>query len=258
MKIAVCEDDAFEMKLICRNLEAALHHLAAKTELACFLSGEELLGRVRAGETYQLYLLDIMMAEGRDGIEIAKEICGLDLEPQIAFLTSSRDYAVEAFAVGAIHYLVKPVTKQAVQEILERWQINRAQEECLCVQSGREIRKFPKSQILYIKSRDRGVEIHMENRKWNSWVKAPFHIIEKELEQEARFARIARGCMVNLEHARRFDTAECFLVNGEALPVSRREHSKALNHYNDFLFWKMKQEGEDCARTAGTVPGRYC
>lgn len=258
MKIAVCEDDAFEMKMICKNLESALRNLPKKAELACFFNGEELLGTIRAGEIYQLYLLDIMLEEGRDGIEIAKEICALDVNPQIAFLTSSREYAVEAFSVGAIHYLVKPVTEQAVQAILGRWQISPAQEECLKVQSGREIRKFPKSQILYIKSRDRGVEIHMENRRWNSWVRAPFHILEKELEPEVAFVKIARGCIVNFKYVRRFDGAECFLINGEGLSVSRREHSKVVNRYNDFLFWKMKQEGNDCVRTAGNVPGRYC
>ncbi|MCI9083250.1 MAG: response regulator transcription factor [Lachnospiraceae bacterium] len=244
MKIAVCEDNVFEVKLIYRNLKFVLKDLAVAAEVMCFSNGEDLLDSVRKGEIYQLYVLDIMLGEGKNGISIAREICAWDERAQIAFLTGSREYAVEAFEIGAFHYLVKPVTEHAVRAIIERWHMREyVKEQCLELNYGREKRKFPQSQILYMRSRDRGVEVHMKHHKWDSWVKVPFHTVEEKICQSVSFAKIARGCIVNMEHVRRMDGGECFLSNGEILSISRREYSSVRNCYNDFLFWKMKQDG---------------
>lgn len=244
MKIAVCDDNVFEVKLIYRNLKFVLKDLAIAAEIVCFSSGEDLLASVQSGEIYQLYVLDIMLGEGKNGILTAREICASDDGAQIAFLTGSQEYAVEAFEIGAFHYLVKPVTEHAVRAIVERWhKRTKAMEECLEIRYGRENRKFPKSQILYMRSRDRGVEVHMKHHKWDSWMKVPFHIIEEKVDGSVSFVKIARGCIVNMEHVSRMDGGECFLSNGEVLSISRREYSSVRNCYNDFLFWKMKQDG---------------
>lgn len=131
MKIAVCDDDAFELKLIYRNLKLILSDLEITAEIVCFISGQELSERVLGGERYMLYLLDIMLEEGRDGISIAKEICTMDAEAKIAFLTGSREYAVEAFELGAVHYILKPVTERGVRAIVERWMQTGGKENAL-------------------------------------------------------------------------------------------------------------------------------
>jgi len=243
MKIAVCDDDAFELKLIYRNLKLILSDLEITAEIVCFISGQELSERVLGGERYMLYLLDIMLEEGRDGISIAKEICTMDAEAKIAFLTGSREYAVEAFELGAVHYILKPVTERGVRAIVERWMQTGGEGKCLAIRHGKEIRKFPRNQILYMKSKDRGIEIHMRHHKWDSWVKFPFHAIEEEMCDSVSFVKISRGCIVNLEHVSRMDCADCFLNNGEVLSISRREYSSVRNSYNEFLYWKMKRDG---------------
>ncbi|NBH14002.1 DNA-binding response regulator [Lachnospiraceae bacterium] len=244
MRIAVCDDDDFDLKLIYKNLKFVLKDLAILAEVVCFSNSGALFNSIRDEGSYQLYVLDLLCKQEREGLLTAREICRLDARAQIAFLTGSREYAVEAFELGAIHYLLKPVTEYALRAIVERWQMHSgASRECLEIPHGKEIRKFPKSQILYLRSRERGIEIHMNHHKWDSWVKFPFHKIEEEMCAAISFVKIARGCIVNMEYVSRLDFAECFLVNGEVLSVSRREYSSVRNKYNDFLFWKMKQEG---------------
>lgn len=245
MEIVICEDDLLERDMVYEKLRAVLGRLDIGTGIVRFSSGKELLTHVRNGRKFGLYILDILLDELESGIEVAKKIRMLDSEAQIAFLTSSREYAVEAFEVRAIHYLVKPVTEEGLLSVVERWhRETNKQEEYLELQDGKEMRKFPVSQILYIRSSDRGIEIHMKQRKWDAWMNSPFHKAEQKVEDMPCFARIARGCIVNLWHICRIDYPECILTNGETLTISRREQNQVMNSYNDFLFWKMEQEGE--------------
>lgn len=244
MKVAVCEDDMHERKMVQEAMKGCLEELSVEAEVKYFSSGEQLLETIHREGIYHLYLLDIVLEDDKNGIEIAKELRRHNPDAMIAFLTSNREYAIEAFEVGAIHYLVKPVTKKAVREILERWQLRSAQQtDCLEIQNGRETRKFVKSQILYIRSRDRGIEIHMRLHKWDSWVKYSFRDIEEEVKSMPQFVRIARGFLVNLDNVQSIDFTECTLINGEVVSISRREQGEVMNKYNDYLFYKMEQEG---------------
>jgi len=245
MKLAVCEDDLLELEDMRKKLKEVLKAASIEAEIVCFSSGDKLLTQIRNGKTYNLYILDILLENEENGIVVAREIRKSDPEAQIAFFTHSREYAIDAFEVQAIHYLVKPVTKENLQSVIDRWRReNHNQEECLEIQSGKETRKFPVSQILYVKSSDRGIEIHMKQHKWDAWVKSPFHVVEHEVEPMPQFTRIARGCIVNMEYINRIEYMECVLKNGEILSISRREQSHVMNSYNDFLFWKMEQSEE--------------
>ncbi|HEY9091317.1 LytTR family DNA-binding domain-containing protein [Parasphingorhabdus sp.] len=70
-----------------------------------------------------LLLLDIAMP-GMDGLEVAKKLASLSLSPAIIFVTAFDKFAVEAFGVAAIDYLLKPVESDrlslAISRVLER------------------------------------------------------------------------------------------------------------------------------------------
>lgn len=243
MRIVVCEDDIHERKVIQEVMKESFAEMSVEIEVRYFFDGEHLLESVYQGEKYDLYLLDIVLGHGRNGVETAQELRKHNPEAMIIFLTNSKEYAIEAFEVGAIHYLIKPVTKETIREILERWRLRTDQQtDCLEIPDGKEIRKFVKSQILYIRSRDRGIEIHLKSHKWDAWVKYPFGEIEKKLEALPQFARIARGFLVNMDNVQKIDFQECTLINGKNLLISRREQREVMNKYNDYLFFKMEQE----------------
>ncbi|MBN2878919.1 MAG: response regulator transcription factor [Clostridia bacterium] len=63
--------------------------------------------------------LDIEMP-GINGIELAKKIAKLDFEIQIVFVTAYEQYALKAFEVAAIHYLLKPITMDKIEEAIQR------------------------------------------------------------------------------------------------------------------------------------------
>ncbi len=74
-----------------------------------------------------ILLLDIRMP-GLDGMEVAARLSKLSSPPAIIFCTAYDSYAIQAFDVQAIAYLLKPVRKQALAEALARaGRINRVQ-----------------------------------------------------------------------------------------------------------------------------------
>jgi DNA-binding LytR/AlgR family response regulator len=68
---------------------------------------------------YDVVFLDIQMS-GITGIDLAGELRSLKNPPQIVFVTAYNDYAVDAFAVGAVDYLVKPIEEGRLRETVSR------------------------------------------------------------------------------------------------------------------------------------------
>lgn len=92
--------------------------------------GDEVL-KACAEDTPDLVLLDIRMP-GMDGLEAAQQLAALDNPPAIVFCTAFDQYAIDAFQVQAIAYLLKPVRREALAEALDRARrLNRVQLESL-------------------------------------------------------------------------------------------------------------------------------
>lgn len=88
----------------------------------------ELVGTALDGETAlrlaeqvkpDVLLLDISMP-GMDGIEVARALGGSSVDPAIVFVTAFDNFAVAAFDVAAVDYLMKPVAEDRLARALER------------------------------------------------------------------------------------------------------------------------------------------
>ena len=66
-----------------------------------------------------MVFLDIEMP-GLNGIELARKIANVDPKIQIVFVTAYEQYALKAFEVSAVHYLLKPLTQEKINEAVER------------------------------------------------------------------------------------------------------------------------------------------
>ncbi|PRX27749.1 LytTR family two component transcriptional regulator [Orenia metallireducens] len=66
-----------------------------------------------------LVFLDIQMG-GKTGLEVAKELMDLELEPIIVFVTAYDEYALDAFTVNAVDYLLKPYEEERLVKLINR------------------------------------------------------------------------------------------------------------------------------------------
>ncbi len=152
-------------------------------------------------------LSDIRMPE-MDGIELAQHLLKLEDPPHIIFTTAYDTYAIRAFELHAIDYLLKPIRLGRLFEALSRARtitplpldvlrnIALQPRANLSVQERGKVHLIPMEDILYLKAELKYVTVKTLNRE---------HILEESLinlEEEfaQSFVRIHRNCLVAKKH----------------------------------------------------------
>lgn len=214
------------------------------SEVAFEVVGEAANGRAALdllnATTVDLVLLDIRMPE-MDGIELAQHIQKLSEPPAIVFTTAYDVYAIRAFELHAVDYLLKPIRAARLLETMKRVRsISAVSVESLREMSERapaflsahergRIHLIPIEDVIYLKAELKYVTVRTAQREY---------VIEDalaRLEQEytERFVRVHRNCLIARNAIRGFERTRVegesswlVLLNGcdERLPVSRRQY----------------------------------
>jgi two-component system LytT family response regulator len=221
--------------------------LLLKEEGGCEIVGEcasaaetvELAGATQP----DLVFLDIRMP-GMDGFDVINALSARSdfIMPRIVFTTAYDQYAVRAFEVHAVDYLLKPFAAERLRAALQRFRERTAPGEV--TDATRDSGTSFTSRIIF-KSRGRILflsvsEIQLITAEEN-YVRistaAETHLLretmvrlEERLDPEL-FLRVHRSSIVNLQYVRemRIDSegdASVILVNGKEVPVSRSYRSR--------------------------------
>lgn len=151
MKVMIVDDEPLARERLLRLLQAE----DSVTRCVTAANGEEALRR-QIDDPADLILLDIRMP-GLSGLELAAEWAQQANPPAIVFCTAYDDYALEAFQVQAVSYLMKPVKAAELRQVLGKAsQLNRAQLSALsgadvgpviALQTGRGKERIPLSDV---------------------------------------------------------------------------------------------------------------
>lgn len=111
-RIAFCDDDAALLHQMQDFLEQYRTLRGVQLELAPYTKPMELLADIETGVRFDVLFLDVLMP-GINGINAAREIRRYDTAVQIIFVTSSSEFAVQSYVVGAYYYQLKPIWKDS-------------------------------------------------------------------------------------------------------------------------------------------------
>ena len=118
IKIAFCDDDLS----VLRELGALMDKYRVERNqdiiYASFNSPLELLTEVERGTMLDIIFLDVLMP-AQNGISAAMEIRQYDTSVKIIYLTSSAEYAVDSYSVGAYFYQFKPIWQESVYRLMD-------------------------------------------------------------------------------------------------------------------------------------------
>ncbi|MDQ8755981.1 LytTR family DNA-binding domain-containing protein [Sphingosinicella sp. LHD-64] len=114
LRVMVVDDEPLAVE----RLQLLLARLPNVTVVGTANEGEAAL-RIAEAVTPDLVLLDIAMP-GMDGIDVARALSTSTVDPAIVFITAFDNFAVAAFDVAAIDYLMKPVQPERLGRALER------------------------------------------------------------------------------------------------------------------------------------------
>ena len=103
IQIAFCDDDQTVLAQLSALLEKYRAQRCVQIQCTAFHSPLDLLAEIEKGTRYDILFLDVIMP-AENGITAAKEIRQYDNVVKIIFLTSSAEFAVESYVVGAYFY----------------------------------------------------------------------------------------------------------------------------------------------------------
>ena len=114
LRVMVVDDEPLAVE----RLQLLLARCAGATVVGTANDGDAAL-RIAEAVSPDLVLLDIAMP-GMDGIDVARALSASAIDPAVVFVTAFDNFAVAAFDVAAIDYLMKPVQLDRLERALER------------------------------------------------------------------------------------------------------------------------------------------
>lgn len=196
-----------------------------------------------------ILFLDIQMPK-LDGFEVLELIQGGGAAgPAIVFVTAYDQYAMRAFDAHAVDYLLKPFSADRFERAIERVRTRLGERsqpdpayslpaprppgehrERIVVRDGPRVHVIPLDKLDYAEAQDDYVALHSGGKTFLK--QQPIGDLEAQLDP-ARFVRIHRSALVNLERVSRIepyskDARIAILVDGTQLPVSRTGYLRLL------------------------------
>lgn len=204
------------------ELSYLLHasELVGPVELAS--SATEALRRLRDNR-FDVVLLDIKMP-GLDGLELARVLGRFSHPPAVVFVTAHEEHALDAFDVGAVGYLLKPLDQERLGRVLQRAAGGARQvalDETVPIESGGRITLVSRQEIAWVESCGDYVRLRLSDGRTHL-LRTSMSVLEEEWSD---FARVHRSFLVSLREIRELRTQgshTSIVVAGHELPVSRR------------------------------------
>jgi two-component system LytT family response regulator len=192
--------------------------------------------------------LDIEMP-GKTGIQLAEELIAKNINCQIIFTTAYNSYAIKAFRLSAIDYLLKPIQEnqliEAVQKVEEHLNLKQENERlsvlaknlsldkkevlCLPLQSGYEY--IPLEEIEYLEADGSYVRVVLTNQK-QKVISKNLKYFEQTLQDFPQFLRVHRSYLVNMNHLISYsksDGGSITLSSQKVISISRERKANFIS-----------------------------
>ena len=118
-KIYLCDDIPVQLMMVGDIVKESCAERGIKAEVVSFSSGEKLLSHIEKNGGADLYILDIIMP-GIKGIDLGEALRAKGDKGRIVYLTASSDYAIDSYRVSAFYYILKPISRQKILDVLDR------------------------------------------------------------------------------------------------------------------------------------------
>ncbi len=185
-----------------------------------------------------IIFLDIHMPE-KSGFDLLEELTTV---PEVVFTTAYDQYAVQAFEVNALDYLVKPLREERFAKTIEKVKLELSKKEevrkepfsmhhKIFIKDGEKCHFIPLKEIRFIESLDNYARLYFGGEK--AMIKRSLNVLEEKLPPRI-FFRINRSQIINTQYIEQVyphfkNKLKIVLTTGETLEVSSRQSVKFKN-----------------------------
>lgn len=228
-RFAICDDDPADIQYVTSLISDWNKKLNIPLQIEAYSSAEAFLFACGDDDSVDVLFLDIEM-KGINGVELAKRLRTAGAKLQIVFITGYMDYIEQGYDVEALHYLLKPVTREKLENVLERaMERLGARGNALILSWCGSVIRLPLDEIRYLEVMKNYVTVHAEEVYS---VKRTLQELERELDES--FYKVHRSYIVNLRFVKKVTKTAVTLKEGQEIPLSRKAYeglNRALIRY---------------------------
>lgn len=216
LKIAVVEDEQKEAQQLLSHLERYSGERGEELQCRWISSAVDFLESYQ--RQYDIVFMDIQMP-GIDGMRAAERLRAIDSTVVLIFVTSLAQYAIQGYSVGALDYILKPVSYPALALKLQRAvsYCDQHRERAVVINTNDGMVRLSESQIRYVEIYDHHILYHTTQGNYRAY--GTLKQVEQVLPEKG-FFRCNNQCIVNLNCVTKIDGFNA-IVDGKTFTISR-------------------------------------
>lgn len=234
LRIFLCDDEPDQIS----QIKALLHEWSANQNIEIetqeYGSAEHFLFDYEASPC-DLLLLDIEM-NGINGMELAKRLRAKgDLLP-ILFITGFSEYMNDGYDVEALHYLLKPVKKEKLFAVLDRYVTKCQTSPQLLLPCEEGTVRVAEDTILYCEAMGKNTHLHLSDGRM---LVCTVGISKLAKELSSDLVPCHRSYLIHLRYIQSISKTAVIMDNGQELPLSRRLYGSVNRAFIEYYKEKL-------------------
>lgn len=240
IKMAFCDDDLSVLKELSILVDRYRVERNQNIVYAAFQSPLELLAEVERGNRLDIIFLDVLMP-GQNGISVAREIRRYDTSVKIIYLTSSAEYAVDSYDVGAYFYQLKPIWQESFYRLMDSVipECRKGAENSLILRCKDGIARVELDKLQYCEVMSRTLLLHIDGGKVVDSTGKLDELCEQLKEYEC-FVRCHRSYLVNLDYVQNISNKGIIMTDGTEIPIPHGRYSELKDKFFAYFFNKKQ------------------
>lgn len=237
-RIGICDDDVSFLNDIDKSTKKYFdekENLSA--DISLFSNPDDLISSIEKGGEYDILLLDICMP-GITGTELVRELKKTGYSTKIIFMTTSTEYAIEAFSLQVQNYIVKPFEYKVLEKALDSviLELEKQKDRYITIKTIDGMRRIAVSDIIFTEPQGNYLILNMVNGT-NERIRETSKNFFKFLgSNRDNFLMCGVSYIVNIDHIRKINSKEISLSNGVLLTIPRGAYSDIKNRYYNYYF----------------------
>lgn len=231
LNLVLCDDDCDDLESLRKSTDEYINSRGFCGETFCFSAPEEVLrfSENIAGGNVTVYILDVIMPE-TDGIELGRRIRERDKNSEVIYISTSREYSLDAFSVRAFSYLIKPYKCEKLfselDECLSRIELsnNETVQQTIPVKTAGGTVSLALSDIIAVEYLGHRLIFHLaKGGKIESvYRRQSFDVQADELMQTGAFLKVSASYLVNYRNIQGIKADEFVMCDGSQYKITRK------------------------------------
>lgn len=239
MKIVICDDSMKDLI----SLEGLLEKYkqlnpTADFQVEKFSNSSALYKKIQTKELADIYILDILMSH-TTGIDLGNAIRKSNSKNAIIYITSSDDFALDAFHIHAVRYLLKPVQEHLFFEALDYAfsYTEMTKSPMYPIKTKNGLLSVSCSSIEYIENASRMLNVHLTDGSMitSIFIRKSFEKELGELIYNRCFLQVHKSFLINLNYVKKLDGNNIIMNSGANIPVSKKNTANVKRQYLLFV-----------------------